>query len=130
MRRDGGKGVSCVSALKALSQKGKDLAKKVDEMTANNSELVDLSNKVFDSILVLKYRDVSPDIRTISVTALGSWIISYPDHFLDDKHTKHIGWLLSDKDPVVRRSTLENVVANAPEERLLSQLGDVSPAVL
>ncbi|CDF35389.1 unnamed protein product [Chondrus crispus] len=91
----------------ALSKKGKDLTRKVDEMTAHNSELIALSSKVFDSILVLKYRDVSAEIRQISVTALGCWILSCPDHFLDDKHTKYIGWLLSDKEPVVRRSTLE-----------------------
>lgn len=90
-----------------LSKKGKDLTRKVDEMTAHNSELIALSSKVFDSILVLKYRDVSAEIRQISVTALGCWILSCPDHFLDDKHTKYIGWLLSDKEPVVRRSTLE-----------------------
>lgn len=102
-----GKASAQANAVKALSKKGGELAKKVDEMTANNSELVELAGKVFDSIFILKYRDVSPEIRTISVTALGSWIMSYPDHFLDDKHTKYIGWLLSDKDPVVRRSTLE-----------------------
>lgn len=102
-----GKRSARANASKPLSQKGKDLTKKVDEMTAHNSELVELSSKVFDSILVLKYRDVAAEIRTIAVTALGSWIMSYPDHFLDDKHTKYIGWLLSDKEPVVRRSTLE-----------------------
>lgn len=96
-----------VSTIKALSKKGNELARKVDDMTANNSELIELASKVFDSIFILKYRDVSSEIRTISVTALGSWIMSYPDHFLDDKHTKYIGWLLSDKDPIVRRSTLE-----------------------
>lgn len=96
-----------VEEAKSLSKKGRDLSRKVDELTAHNSELIALSSKVFDSILVLKYRDVSAEIRTLSVTALGGWILSCPDHFLDDKHTKYIGWLLSDKEPAVRRSTLE-----------------------
>lgn len=93
--------------LKKISEKGKDLAKKVDDLTANNREMNELADKVFDLIFILKYRDVSPEIRAISVTALGSWTMAYPDHFLEDRYIKYLGWLLSDKDPGVRRSTLE-----------------------
>ena len=92
---------------KELSQKGKELVKKVDDLTANNSELIVLADKVFRTVFVVKYRDISADIRNVSVAALGGWILSFPDHFLDDSNNKYIGWLLSDKDPVVRKSSLD-----------------------
>lgn len=89
-----------------LSTRGKELAKKVDELSTKNTELGELTDKVFASIFVLKYRDVSSDIRVASVEALGSWILKYPEHFLDDTHNKYIGWLLFDKDAGVRRAAL------------------------
>lgn len=92
---------------KTLSKRGKELTKKVDDLTANNSELLELSTKVYTLIFVLKYRDIAADIRAISVSSLGAWIVSYPDHYLDDKHNKYIGWLLSDKDPSVRKASLD-----------------------
>lgn len=106
-RRTGKKAQSKVST---LSEKGKDLAKKVDDLTANNTELIELSDKVFRNIFILKYRDVCPAIRNASVSALGRWIMSFPDHFLDDVHIKYVGWSLSDKDALVRRSSLETLL--------------------
>lgn len=91
----------------ALSARGKDLRAKVDALTSNNAELNELTDKIFTSIFVLKYRDVAAEVRSESVSALGSWVVRYPEHFLDDTHNKYIGWLLFDKVPSVRRAALE-----------------------
>lgn len=94
-----------------LSMRGKTIAKQVDDLSANNGELVELADKVFTGIFVLKYRDVAAEIRVASVQYLGKWIMRHPDHYLDDTHSKYIGWLLSDKDPLVRRSCIAALCA-------------------
>ena len=88
------------------SDKYKRLANEVDDAAAKNGELVELADKAFTGVFVLKYRDVAAEIRVASVEFLGKWIMRYPDHYLDDTHTKYIGWLLSDKDAGVRRACL------------------------
>lgn len=92
---------------KLLSKKGMELVKKVDTLTGNNGELTELADSVFRKIFVLKSRDVSPEVRNVSVGSLGAWIVAFPDHFLDQTFYKYIGWLLSDKDAGVRRSSVE-----------------------
>lgn len=108
---------------KPLSAKGKELARKVEELTANNNELNELCDKVFRAVLILKYRDVSPDIRSMSVRALGGWISTFPRQFLDDIHLKYVGWLLYDKDPSVRKTTLEVVSSILSKKELQRGLG-------
>lgn len=107
---------------KQLSKKGKELANKVDDLTANNYELVDLGDKIFVRIFVLKYRDVSAKIRQVSVSALGGWILGFPDYFLDDSNNKYIGWLLSDKDPMVRKSSLDCLLRMLKKKDFYSNL--------
>ena len=88
------------------SDRYKSLDNQEKHASANTGELVELADKVFTGVFVLKYRDVAPEIRVASVEFLGKWIMRYPDHYLDDTHTKYIGWLLSDKDAGVRRACL------------------------
>lgn len=107
---------------KPLSAKGKELARKVEELSTNNSELSELCDRVFRSVFVLKYRDVSPDIRGLSVKALGSWIMALPRQFLDDIHLKYIGWLLFDKDASVRKSAMEVVLSVVSKKDLFRNL--------
>lgn len=105
-----------------LSAKGKELVRKVEELSTNSSELSELCDRVFRSVFVLKYRDVSPDIRGISVKALGAWILALPRQFLDDVHLKYIGWLLYDKDANVRRGALEVVLSIVMKKDLFRNL--------
>eukprot|EP00178_Gracilaria_changii_P003642 TRINITY_DN1546_c0_g1_i1.p1 TRINITY_DN1546_c0_g1~~TRINITY_DN1546_c0_g1_i1.p1 ORF type:complete len:1496 (+),score=260.21 TRINITY_DN1546_c0_g1_i1:5178-9665(+) len=92
---------------KELSVKGKELANKVDELTAKDSELTELSDRVYRTMFICRYRDISADVRSLSISALGGWIIMFPEQFLDDTHNKYIGWLLSDKDAGVRKTSLD-----------------------
>ncbi|KAI0557758.1 Cohesin subunit Scc3/SA [Gracilaria domingensis] len=92
---------------KELSAKGKELANKLDELTAKNGELTELSDRVYRTMFICRYRDISGDLRSLSISALGGWIIMFPEQFLDDTHNKYIGWLLSDKDANVRKTSLD-----------------------
>lgn len=92
---------------KSLSAKGRELKRKVEDLTANESELTELCDKVFRSVFIMKFRDVAREIRIMTINALGGWILTFPQHFLDDVHNKYIGWLLSDKDAGVRKASLD-----------------------
>lgn len=38
-----------------------------------------------------------PEIRSITMSEIGSWMEKFPAHFLDDLYLKYIGWTLHDK---------------------------------
>jgi hypothetical protein len=107
---------------KALSTRGKDLAGKVSHLSACNKELGELTDNIFTAICLVKYRDVSADVRVASVQALGKWVMSYPDHFLDDTHNKYIGWLLFDKDASVRKAALGVLIPMLAEPKFAPSL--------
>lgn len=44
-----------------------------------------------------RYRDVDSEIRQACISAMGSWIVSYPSLFLQDLYLKYVGWTLNDK---------------------------------
>ncbi|PRP87464.1 cohesin subunit SA-1 [Planoprotostelium fungivorum] len=92
------------------SQKMKDLTKKKNRLEQNKQQLQEAMN-----VLYKGYRDTVPKIRCTCVEALGRWINSYPEFYLDDKLLKYIGWALSDKDARVRILALKVV------ERLYAQ---------
>ncbi|PRP76528.1 Cohesin subunit SA-1 [Planoprotostelium fungivorum] len=92
------------------SQKMKDLTKKKNRLEQNKQQLQEAMN-----VLYKGYRDTVPEIRCTCVEALGRWINSYPEFYLDDKLLKYIGWALSDKDARVRILALKVV------ERLYAQ---------
>jgi hypothetical protein len=52
---------------------------------------------LFDSVAAHRFRDVSEEVRTTVIEAVGQWIVLRPATFLDDKYLKYIGWALSDK---------------------------------
>ncbi|CAM6036302.1 unnamed protein product [Sphagnum compactum] len=71
-----------------------------------------LMEKCMDRVIAVswlfmhRYRDVDPEIRQACISAMGSWIVSYPSLFLQDLYLKYIGWTLNDKNPVVRKSSI------------------------
>ncbi|TYZ57947.1 hypothetical protein PybrP1_003575 [[Pythium] brassicae (nom. inval.)] len=66
-------------------------------------QLVQVVNIVFTGVVVHRYRDVMPEIRSESARTIGRWISALPDHFLKDNYLKYLGWLLNDKEASVRR---------------------------
>lgn len=56
-----------------------------------------MMNTVFRGVFVHRYRDLLPDIRAICIAELGVWLKTNPEHFLNDKCLKYLGWTLYDK---------------------------------
>jgi len=87
-----------------------DFEKKV-ATNGQHKELVDSQiQDYFDTVYVHRYRDVDPKIRVECVEALGSWILTYPDRFLDGSHLRYMGWMLSDTHVAMRHEVLKQLV--------------------
>lgn len=80
----------------------------IEDLDIGLKEVYELIEGIFTGVFVLRYRDVSPEIRAMSIKSLGEWIKTSPTLFLDDSYLKYLGWMLSDKDSRVR---LASVVA-------------------
>jgi cohesin complex subunit SA-1/2 len=117
------------TAAKALRQLEGEKKKK----HANKMRLADFEKKVatneqhkalvenqiqdyFDTVYVHRYRDVDPKIRVECVEALGNWILTLPDRFLDGQFLRYMGWMLSDTHVATRHEVLkqlEKIMKNA-----------------
>lgn len=69
----------------------------VSQMQENKEEVFSMMNAVFRGVFVHRYRDLLPDIRAICIAELGIWLKKYPEHFLNDRCLKYLGWTLYDK---------------------------------
>lgn len=69
----------------------------VSQLHENKEEVFSMMNAMFRGVFVHRYRDLLTDIRAICVAELGVWLKSNPEHFLNDKCLKYLGWTLYDK---------------------------------
>lgn len=69
----------------------------VSQLQENKEEVFSMMNAMFRGVFVHRYRDLFTDIRAICVAELGVWLKSNPEHFLNDKCLKYLGWTLYDK---------------------------------
>ena len=60
--------------------------------------------RLFQDLVILRFRDVAPPIRALTVQSVGSWVVMHPSRFLSDSHLKYIAWSLNDRDATVRRA--------------------------
>jgi hypothetical protein len=103
------------SAKKATkSPKRNSSSKKLDQLRENKqmyedrkAMLVELVELLFKGVVMHRYRDVMAEIRVESIRVLGNWISVIPDHFLKDNYLKYLGWVLNDKDALVRLGVIE-----------------------
>ncbi|KAF1317834.1 Cohesin subunit sa-1, partial [Globisporangium splendens] len=89
------------------------MSKKMQLLTDNKNmyeyrlqRVVQVVDILFTGVIVHRYRDVMPDVRTESAETLGHWIAAMPDHFLKDNYLKYLGWMLNDKEASVRLSVV------------------------
>jgi hypothetical protein len=98
--------------LNAEKKKRKDgariesLNKQLSEKHEKITMVEEMMRKVFTGLFMHRYRDADSEIRQACISAMGSWIVSYPSLFLQDLYLKYIGWTLNDKNPAVRNSSI------------------------
>eukprot|EP01091_Cochliopodium_minus_P005699 TRINITY_DN1559_c0_g1_i2.p1 TRINITY_DN1559_c0_g1~~TRINITY_DN1559_c0_g1_i2.p1 ORF type:complete len:778 (-),score=269.90 TRINITY_DN1559_c0_g1_i2:661-2994(-) len=103
-------------------KKDKNLTEKKDLYIENIKALETMIQSIFNSVVVHRYRDVFPPIRSQSVEAIGRWCINYPAHFLKNVYTKYLGWTLYDTVAEVRLSSLKAVKKIYSNEEFVNQL--------
>ena len=91
------------------SQKVKAASLK-DQLEGWKRTLKDLEDLVESQILAgvfsQRYRDSTPQIRATSLDALSDMIALRPDLLVKGTYLKYFGWMLSDKQPLVRYSAV------------------------
>ena len=127
------------------SQKLKSLQDMLTTLREQLATLWDSIENVYSGVIVHRYRDVSEQIRTIAVEALGEFICNLPEKMLDDKYLKYIGWSLNDKEATVRCAAVHALVTIYEVEgaaetlslftqrfqaRLINMIEDSSPLVI
>ena len=92
---------------KSPSERLELLTNKRHELEKNNEDIKTMLDNLFKSIFVRRYRDISPEIRSICMTEIGIWFKRLPGIFLDDSYLKYVGWTLYDKIGHVRLDCLK-----------------------
>ena len=96
------------TASRVMNSKKSALASKksVEALSARMAEIEKLMQLSIDAVFVQRYRDVDALLREKCVEGIHSWIMTYPEVFLDNAYLRYIGWSLSDKASHVRLSSL------------------------
>ena len=105
---------ACVSMQKKLetssrvmsSKKGLASKKSVEAIGTRMAEIEKLMQMSIDAVFVQRYRDIDALLREKCVEKIHSWIMTYPEVFLDNAYLRYIGWSLSDKICNVRIASL------------------------
>jgi hypothetical protein len=124
---------TCESSSKQLKTEGgragrgggarlNDLRQAVETAKHRQGHVNGLIDKLFEPMVVVRFRDVSPEVRFLIISALGEWAASYPVKFLSDHYLKYIAWSLNDVAPAVRRAAVcaLGVLYGGGEENLSS----------
>ncbi|KAF9431079.1 hypothetical protein BGZ94_009465 [Podila epigama] len=92
---------------KAAQTKIKQLQKNVADCHRRKKDVLTWINEIFESVFVLRCRDVDPLVRTDCITELGRWMEANHAHFITSTYLPYLGWALSDRAPAVRLEALK-----------------------
>ncbi|XP_028289586.1 cohesin subunit SA-2 [Parambassis ranga] len=90
------------TARQKSAQQLERIQKKISELQEKRAEVESMMDVIFKGVLLKRYRDVLPEIRSICMEELGLWMKLYSSAFLNDSYLKYIGWMMHDKVPDVR----------------------------
>ncbi|KAJ3037712.1 hypothetical protein HDV00_001361 [Rhizophlyctis rosea] len=102
--------------------KGQQLQATVEDLHSKKMVLERYMQDLFESFFVHRYRDTIPAVRMECVRSLGSWIVKFPEVYLDPQYLRYLGWMLSDKIPDVRQEALKSLSQLYATEILVSGL--------
>jgi len=78
------------------------LTTKLKEMDENLEEVTTIIDFLVQSVFILRWKDVSTEIRSFCMEQLGMWIQSSSSRFLKADFLKYLGWALHDRESEVR----------------------------
>ena len=98
------------------------LMTKRQELEENMDEIKNMLTYMFKAVFVHRYRDILPEIRSICMQEIGTWMKKFHQNFLDDSYLKYIGWTLHDKIGDVRLKCLQSLEPLYSSEELKGKL--------
>jgi len=98
------------------------LMTKRQELEENMEEIKNMLTYMFKAVFVHRYRDIVPEIRSICMQEIGTWMKKFHQNFLDDSYLKYIGWTLHDKVGDVRLKCLQSLQPLYSSEELKNKL--------
>ena len=104
------------------SSHSKNLVEKREKLVENIKALEAMIQSLFNGVVVHRYRDTYPPVRSQCIEGIGRWVVSYPHHFLKNVYTKYIGWTLYDTCPEVRLSALNSLKQIYSNKKFLTHL--------
>ena len=88
----------------------KQLETKQSDLERRRVQVRESLTSVFEAVYVHRYRDVDPKIRVECVTAMGNWIVTFPDFFFEGTYLRYLGWVLSDIFPQTRAEDIKQLI--------------------
>ncbi|XP_063044745.1 cohesin subunit SA-1 isoform X2 [Engraulis encrasicolus] len=104
------------------SQKVEELELSYNELLEQQSEVGSMVNAIMKGVFVHRYRDLVPEIRAVCIEELGRWLVSNPATYFNDSYLKYLGWMLYDKQPLVRLRSVKALQELYKEEAFISRL--------
>ena len=95
---------------KANESRLKEIQKMIAELDMKIGQDKEMLQGMFDTVFVHRYRDVDPKIRLECISALGNWILAFPDMFFESIHLRYLGWVLSDTAVPTRAETVKQLL--------------------
>ncbi|EJW03085.1 hypothetical protein EDEG_02537, partial [Edhazardia aedis USNM 41457] len=91
-----------------------------------NDEYLDLIEKIYEEVFLLRYRDIDPSIRSICISYLTEYI-NLSVLFQENQYLKYIIWGINDKSDQVKRSCIKgllkilknNEITNSCKKRII-----------
>ncbi|XP_054648682.1 cohesin subunit SA-1 isoform X2 [Dunckerocampus dactyliophorus] len=104
------------------SERLEELQATISQLQENKEELSSMINTTFRGIFVHRYRDQLMEIRAACMEELGVWLRTHPEYFLTDGYIKYLGWMLNDKQSLVRLQCVRSLQALYQEEEFIGRL--------
>jgi hypothetical protein len=88
------------------TNKHQSFVKQQDYYTKVAADMTKLSQLIFNSIFVHRFKDSHDSVRIVCLSKLTDWILEDPSHYYDDEYLKYICWMTFDASPQVRKESL------------------------
>nr|XP_057931328.1 cohesin subunit SA-1 isoform X2 [Doryrhamphus excisus]XP_057931329.1 cohesin subunit SA-1 isoform X2 [Doryrhamphus excisus] len=104
------------------SERLEELQATISQLQENKEEMSSMINTTFRGIFVHRYRDQMMEVRAMCMEELGVWVKTNPEYFLTDSYIKYLGWMLNDKQSLVRLQCVRSLQALYQEEEFIGRL--------
>ncbi|OMJ24498.1 Cohesin subunit psc3 [Smittium culicis] len=85
------------------------LEEQISELTKQQQLIKSEYNYIFEKVFLLRYLDVSADIRVDCVNFLAEWTVKDHVSFLENRFLKYLGWLWNDSEEKVRLAAIDAI---------------------